>query len=583
MERQATSKVEQHERLHETPPTSRETAEERERTHPLLRVQSALGNRALGRLLHTHLHVSQPGDAHEQEAERTADALLRTPPTSAVASAAPPPHVTSTRGAPTLQREASGDNDHAPTPPPATAQPTPPAAAAGEGEPLAEPVRQFFEPRLGQDLSGVRVHTDAAAADSARALHARAYTIGQDIVFGSNQYDPASSGGMRLLAHELVHVAQQTQTADTSTVSRAPVGLYAAPEDGQELFGGSQLGFQPPRFGARPPLFTLPPLKISRDLLFYLISNNLLSPEMRAMLLRGEIVIGEADEPSGDAATSESNKSARLGRELGWLRMRVDERKDEGGAQPLAGDVRYPGLKDPLLGQLPDEYGSPPEPVPSPGVKQDKKDWVKFGLTTGLDLPAFPFKPNIFVGGVTLQLLNRGQLAVETKIGWTQTVTVHIAYKSIHLQVSIDKFGNWEAHLSGPTNYPTPTIDRLKDIFGQGATAVETIARTVKKGVPNPGELDAVTTRLGTVAEPLKYAIDAALGIKDAPAIPGAPAPGYEKPAPVADTSPKMSWSIVAGSGPGPGKLPSTIPEGIPPASDVKPGIYGGFNLTLTF
>ncbi len=580
MEREATSKAEQSERQSGTLEASRETADERERTHPLLHVQSALGNRAVGRLLHTHLHVSQPGDAHEQEAERTADTLLQTP--AAAPAVAARPHLNSTRGATTLQRAASVGSDDAQASQPAASRPT--QSAGGAGEPLAEPVRQFFEPRIGQDLSGVRVHTDAAAADSARAIHARAYTVGQDIVFGSHQYDPHSTSGMRLLAHELVHVAQQTQTADTRTISRAPLGLYAAPEEGRELFGGSQLGLRPPPlFGARPSLFNLPPLKISRDLLFYLISNNLLSPEMRAMLMRGEIVIGETDEPKGNAGTSETNKSARLGLELGWLRMRVDERKDAGGAESQVADVRYPGLKDPLLGQQPDEYGAPPQPLPSPGVDKDKKDWVKFGLTTGLDFPALPFKPNIFVGGLTLQLLNRGQLAVETKIGWTQAVTVHISYKSVHLQVSIDKHGNWEAHLAGPTNHPTPTINNLKDIFGQGATAVETIARTVRAGVPNPGELEGVIDRLGTVADPLKYAIDAGLGIKDAPALPAAQSPGYETPRPVADTSPKMSWSIVAGSGPGPGKLPSTIPEGIPPASDVKPGIYGGFNLTVTF
>ncbi|HEX8852316.1 MAG TPA: DUF4157 domain-containing protein [Pyrinomonadaceae bacterium] len=582
MEHQSASKAEQSERLSETLEASRETAASGEHAHPLLHIQSALGNRAVGRLLHTRLHISQPGDAHEQEAERTADALLRTP-----APVTERPRITAARGldargAQPLQRQADDASDDRATPPqPAHTHDAQPAG--GTGEPLAEPVRQFFEPRLGQDLSGVRIHTGADAADSARAIHARAYTVGQDIVFGSNQFDTHTSGGMRLLAHELVHVAQQSQTNstheanNTHEVSRAPFGLYAAPEDGQEF--DRQLGFQPPGLsGARPPLFNLPPLKISRDLLFYLISNGLLSLEMRAMLLRSEIVIGEPD-----TEKAEQPAGARLGDELGWLKMRVDERKDTGGTEPLPSAVRYPGLKDPLLGQQADEYGAPPEPVPSPGVKKDKTDWYKFGLTSGLDLPTLPFKPNIFVGGVTLQLLNRGQLGVEAKMGWTGSTTVHISYRNVHLQVSIDRFGNWEAHLSGPTNYPTPTIDKLKGIFGQGATAVETIARTVKAGVPNPGELKGVTERLGTVAEPLKYAIDAALGIKDAPAIPGAPTPGPERPREAADTSPKMSWSIVAGSGPGPGKLPEAIPEGVPPVSDVKPGVYGGFNLTMTF
>jgi len=62
----------------------------------------------------------------------------------------------------------------------------------------------------GYDLSQVRVHADARAAESARAVNARAYTVGRDIVFGSGQYAPASAQGQRLLAHELVHLIQQT-------------------------------------------------------------------------------------------------------------------------------------------------------------------------------------------------------------------------------------------------------------------------------------------------------------------------------------------------------------------------------------
>jgi len=65
-----------------------------------------------------------------------------------------------------------------------------------------------METRFGQDFSHVRVHTDARAADSARAVNARAYTVGRDIVFGRGEYAPESDGGRRVLAHELTHVAQ---------------------------------------------------------------------------------------------------------------------------------------------------------------------------------------------------------------------------------------------------------------------------------------------------------------------------------------------------------------------------------------
>ncbi|MFL5383935.1 MAG: DUF4157 domain-containing protein [Longimicrobiaceae bacterium] len=77
------------------------------------------------------------------------------------------------------------------------------------GEPLDAGVRRWMEPHLGRDLGDVRVHTDARAADSARAVAARAYTVGRRIVFGAGAYAPATGDGRRLLAHELTHVAQQ--------------------------------------------------------------------------------------------------------------------------------------------------------------------------------------------------------------------------------------------------------------------------------------------------------------------------------------------------------------------------------------
>lgn len=66
-----------------------------------------------------------------------------------------------------------------------------------------------MEPRFGYDLSRVRIHADAQASASAEAVHARAYTAGNNIVFGHGQYDPSAPFGRRLLAHELTHVVQQ--------------------------------------------------------------------------------------------------------------------------------------------------------------------------------------------------------------------------------------------------------------------------------------------------------------------------------------------------------------------------------------
>jgi len=77
------------------------------------------------------------------------------------------------------------------------------------GRPLDPTTRAFFEPRFGHDFSRVRVHTDARAAESARAVDAVAYTFGRDIVFAANHHQPTTPDGQHLLAHELTHVIQQ--------------------------------------------------------------------------------------------------------------------------------------------------------------------------------------------------------------------------------------------------------------------------------------------------------------------------------------------------------------------------------------
>ncbi len=80
------------------------------------------------------------------------------------------------------------------------------------GQPLDARTRAFMEPHFGHDFSQVRVHTDAKAAESARAVNALAYTVGRDVVFGAGRYEPGTSEGRRLMAHELTHVVQQAGT-----------------------------------------------------------------------------------------------------------------------------------------------------------------------------------------------------------------------------------------------------------------------------------------------------------------------------------------------------------------------------------
>jgi len=80
------------------------------------------------------------------------------------------------------------------------------------GQPLDSHTRGFMESRFDHDFSGVRVHTDPRAVESARAVNALAYTIGRNVVFGAGQYAPTTTTGRRLLAHELTHVMQQSDS-----------------------------------------------------------------------------------------------------------------------------------------------------------------------------------------------------------------------------------------------------------------------------------------------------------------------------------------------------------------------------------
>jgi Domain of unknown function (DUF4157) len=117
-------------------------------------------------------------------------------------------------GAATLQRAAAGLGPA----PAATAPPVVNRVLNSPGRPLDSGARSFMEPRFGRDFGGVRVHTDQQAAESARAVDAHAYTVGQHIVFDSGKYDPHSGSGQKLLAHELAHTVQQRNVQHTPEV-----------------------------------------------------------------------------------------------------------------------------------------------------------------------------------------------------------------------------------------------------------------------------------------------------------------------------------------------------------------------------
>lgn len=83
-----------------------------------------------------------------------------------------------------------------------------PQIPSGGGNPLPGGVKSKMEGKLGADLSAVKVHTGGDSEKASEDLNAKAFTVGDDVHFGSGQFDPSSKEGEKLLAHELTHVVQ---------------------------------------------------------------------------------------------------------------------------------------------------------------------------------------------------------------------------------------------------------------------------------------------------------------------------------------------------------------------------------------
>jgi Domain of unknown function (DUF4157) len=166
--------------------------------------------------LQTKLAVNQPGDRFEREADRMAEFVVNggreVPVLSTHSSGALQREEPKTPPGPdnydeairreeeTVQRKALSDREISSAPPIVD------DVLQSSGEPLEADTRRFFEKGFGYDFGAVGVHRDARVAESARAVHGEAYTVGRDVVFGAGQYAPATAVGQRLMAHELAHV-----------------------------------------------------------------------------------------------------------------------------------------------------------------------------------------------------------------------------------------------------------------------------------------------------------------------------------------------------------------------------------------
>jgi Domain of unknown function (DUF4157) len=94
----------------------------------------------------------------------------------------------------------------------------------GRGHELDGEARTNLEGAMGDDFSDVRIHEDSDAHELSTAVSAEAFTTGSDVFFQSGKYDPSSSAGQKLLAHELTHVSQQRGATPTSDMTVSEPG-----------------------------------------------------------------------------------------------------------------------------------------------------------------------------------------------------------------------------------------------------------------------------------------------------------------------------------------------------------------------
>ena len=178
--------------------------------------QSAAG---VARVQCQSLRVSSRGDAAEVEACRVASNVVHMPAPAGVSARAMLP-------AGALSRAPMAKAGLAARPALISA---PPGIPTG-GQTLGAEVRKFMEPRFGASFGGVRIHTDDTAAHLSQQMQARAFTVGNQIFFGSGQFRPDSSEGRELIAHELTHTLQQGAATQQPSIQRSFLGDLGLPE-----------------------------------------------------------------------------------------------------------------------------------------------------------------------------------------------------------------------------------------------------------------------------------------------------------------------------------------------------------------
>ena len=195
-------------------------------------------------VIQTKLAINTPGDEYEQEADQVSEKVMR------MSEARLQRKCACEGTCADCQKEQSGEeHQRLQLKPVGTsgagqtqAPPMVHDVLRSPGQPLDAATRAFMEPRFGHDFSQVRVHSGAAAEQSARDVNAHAYTAGHNIVFAAGRFAPQTHDGRRLIAHELAHVVQQKGVHCLKILQRNGPGgskdppISATPDDPAEMW-----------------------------------------------------------------------------------------------------------------------------------------------------------------------------------------------------------------------------------------------------------------------------------------------------------------------------------------------------------
>ncbi|MGK7930713.1 MAG: DUF4157 domain-containing protein [Microcystaceae cyanobacterium] len=212
---------EQQEELEQEPEEQQEEQEIEEAPSALQKYDNDNARHFPEAVLQKKMTIGEPNDKYEQEADRIAEQVMRMSEADLTGNSEVSNKVEQRVGRkcrqceeeekrPT-QKDGGGGKTVIPSVQSGINQ-----LRQGGGTALPSSIQRFMEPRFGQDFADVKVHTSPPAANLSQTLQARAFTVGQDIFFNRGEFQPSTSSGKELLAHELVHTLQQ----NPSTIQR---------------------------------------------------------------------------------------------------------------------------------------------------------------------------------------------------------------------------------------------------------------------------------------------------------------------------------------------------------------------------